>query len=116
MGCHALSAAAADDVRMLHCDYKYLFSPAAEIDAGFWSNGEMQTSVVLTMGMGGSSEKKTATPVALASGEFAHAIISKEVPNGSLELIVYSERQSQGDSRLINHIFNQEFWGTCHWK
>lgn len=106
----------AESARTVHCDYKYLMTPAAQIDAGFWPNGEIQSSVILTMGMGGSSEKKTATPVALASGEFAHAIISKEVSNGSLELIIYSERQPQGDSRLINPVFKQEFWGTCHWQ
>lgn len=104
------------DARLLHCDYTYLFTPAAQVDIGFWSNNEPLSSALLTMGRGGTSEKKTVTPMPLANGEMAHVMISKEVQNGSLEMIVYSERQSQGDSRLINPVFKQEFWGTCHWQ
>jgi len=102
-----------DHARIMHCDYKYIMMPAASIDIGFWSDNEPQTSLMLTMGMGGSSEKKTVTPVPLANDEMAHATISKEVANGSLELIIYAQPQAQGNSRLINHNFSQEFWGTC---
>jgi hypothetical protein len=105
-----------EQARVLHCDYKYMYMPAAQLELGFWSNNEPQTSLALAFGIGGVSQKQTFTPGPLAENEMAHGIISKEAPSGAIELIIYSQPQPQGDSRLINHNFSQEFWGTCHYK
>jgi hypothetical protein len=105
-----------DYAHLLHCDFQYMGMPAARVDLGFWSDNSPQASLQLAFGMGSSSEKKTVTPVPLAAGERAHIIVSKEVPNGSLELILYSQPQAKGETRLINHQFTQEFWGRCHAK
>lgn len=102
-----------DYAHLMHCDYQYFKMPAAAIDVGFWSDNSPQTSLQLAFGMGAQPQKKTITAVALAGGEAAHIIISKEVPNGSLELIVYSQPGTKGNTRLINHQFTQEFWGNC---
>lgn len=108
------SLAAADEVAtQISCDYKFMGNPTSSVALVVYSDGTPGSSVAVTMQ--GSTHKETFTAVPLATGEYVHGWISKEVEDNSIELVIYTTRQSQGWSRITNPRipFAKDIWGDC---
>ncbi len=108
----ALPAFASDEV-LVQCDYAFMGVPTSKVQFSVYK-GELGSSVSVTM-PNGATHKETLTPEKLGADEFMHGWISKENPQNTIEIIVYQEAKSQGQSVLINHNvpIGKEMWGTC---
>lgn len=68
------------------------------------------------MGPGSPLNKYTVTPDVLQAEELVHVWISKEQPDGAIEMITYKEPQKDGtQGKMINHNvpLGQEMSGPC---
>lgn len=95
------------------CAYQFVSFEFATVRARLDQNGTLAPSVDVIRQ--GQSHSESATPAPLAAGEMLHLWISKEVPDNTVEMIVYSQAQPNGRSVLINHSMPiaKEIWGEC---
>ncbi len=108
-----LAFAGTDSGTTVTCAYKTYEFDFAQVSIYFYSDGTASSSAEVTAQ--GRTHKESFTAVDKAAGEMVHGWISKESSENSLEMIVYQERQSLGQSKLINpHIpFGKEMWAEC---
>lgn len=109
----SVSAWADEGELTITCNYKYLGYPASSVTVVAYPDGSLSSSALVDMQ--GRTHKETLTAEALGDGEFVHAWLSKESADNSIELIIYSTAQVEGQSKLINHHvpIGQELWGNC---
>jgi hypothetical protein len=109
-----MASAAHADVN-LSCTYMFYGTPTASVAVSIDDNGVPGSSAMISMGPGTQPHKESLTPEALGDNEYMHAWLSKESAENSVEMIVYKEKQAQGNSVLINHHvpLAQEMWGDC---
>lgn len=97
----------------ISCDYQIVGVPFSQVSLGFLENGQPEDFVTVTVQ--GRSHRESYTPVHPSAGEKLHGWISQESSENSIEMIVFEEKQSNGDSKLVNHRvpFGKEIWGSC---
>lgn len=95
------------------CDYQMYGVAFSRVELGFLESGQAEEFV--TVSVQGKSHRESFQLVEALPGESLHGWISKESSENSIEMIIYEEKQSAGDSKLINHHvpFGKEIWGNC---
>lgn len=111
----AIAAANADQLqgKTTHCDYKYMGVDFTVVDLMIYENGEPASSADVQMY--GRTTKVPVTREVKAEGEDIHVWLDKDRPGNEVEMIVYKDRQPEGDSKLTNHNvpIGQDVWGEC---
>lgn len=97
------------------CNYTIMSAPFASVELGLYDDGTPFPSAQISVGPGTKPHKESVTPEPLGPNELVHAWISKENPRNAVELIIYIEKQVQGQSKMINPNlpFGKEVWGEC---
>lgn len=95
------------------CSFTYMGYPMAQVQLGF-SEAFVPNDFV-TVVQQGRSHLESFTATELAEGELARGWISQEVPDNTVELIIYREPQKHGQAKMVNHQvpFGKEVWATC---
>lgn len=95
------------------CAYSFMGAPFTQVAFGFYDDGTIEASALITP-TGGISHKESLTQVAAAPEEMIHAWISKDTQN-AIELIVYKTEQPNGRSKLVNPSapIGNTMWGSC---
>lgn len=95
------------------CDYAFMGAPMYKLE--FSTDSENKLSDFVTVTLYGNAHQETLTAEPLGAGEKIHAWISKENPQNSIELFVYTEAKAEGDTLMINPNipFGKEMWGAC---
>jgi hypothetical protein len=97
----------------LKCDYVFYQVPFSTVELEVHPDGTLAPAARITMQ--GASHLESFTAEAPAAGEKLHGWISKESEQNKIELVIYAERTSQGDSKITNHQMpmGQDVWGSC---
>lgn len=94
------------------CSYQIYGAPFAEVTLTVIDGVPQDRAKIVFQGR---QNEESVTPVDVAPGEKFHVWLSKENPDNSLELFIFSAPQVKGDSKLVNHhmpVLN-EMWGPC---
>lgn len=99
----------------INCNYSYQNFPTATVQIYVDDTGAPASSAQIAQPPGSPVHKESVTPEARASDEFLHIWLSKENAGNAIEMVVYRDPKTQGNSVLINHNvpFGQEMWGNC---
>lgn len=97
----------------IQCNYSFMGYPTTNVTVTMSQDGHFDRTA--SIDMQGRIHQESLTVETAASDELLHGWISKEMPDRAVEMIIYKNRQQNGDSRLINHNVpaGQEMWGTC---
>lgn len=109
------SASWADEaVTKISCDYAFMTVPFANVEIVMQPDGSLSSSALITPHQG-KPHKESLTEEIKAGNELMHGWISKESTDNSIEMIIYKDKQADGQSKLINpHVpIGQEMWGNC---
>jgi hypothetical protein len=107
------SVAKAQGEQEFVCSYNSYGVPFAEVTLKRLADGGFADSAKISIQ--GQTHHESFTVDRLEPGEVIHGWLSLENPENTLELIVYSESQKQGNSKMINSRapVGKEMWGTC---
>lgn len=102
-----------NDSVQVKCSYKMMGVHFIDVAFSIRDGEKLSTSAEITHQ--GRTHKETLTQVESQPGEMVHGWLSQQSPDNSIELIVYTEPQAEGRSKLINpHIpAGNVMWGDC---
>lgn len=108
----SIPLAARADGYGLSCTYKFYGIEFATV-AIQMQDGALHERATITHQ--GRSHTESATLEAPQAGESLRITLSKESPENDVEMIVYAQRQPEGDSKLVNpHVpAGKIMWGDC---
>jgi hypothetical protein len=95
------------------CDYSFMGFPFTHLEFEIDQDGKPSDFVIATSN--GVSHQETLTPDVKQPDQLLRAWLSKESPDNTIELILYREAKTGGNSVLINHNvpISKEVWGNC---
>lgn len=98
---------------LLKCDYDYYGGPFASIELELGTDGSLPLPGTITQY--GRAHSESVTPGQPAAGERFHYWLSKENPENTIEVIVYSAVKDGKNTKMINSKlpFGNEMTGIC---
>lgn len=95
------------------CSYNMFGAPFASMQLTYDDNGILGPEVVIDMY--GKKTFESATPAPRAAGEIEHFLLSKELSEQPIEVIIFAEAQAKGNSKMINPQapIGKDSWGNC---
>ena len=107
------SVSAQAQFQTMSCDYQFMGAPVVSIELGLDAANFPDSSAKIIRA--GQAHFETVSYEKPAANELVHVWISRDVPQGSVEMIVFKEVQREGRSKLFNpHVpMGNTMWGDC---
>lgn len=98
---------------IVDCSYTIMGAPFASMQLTYDDAGNIGPEAKIIFY--GKNTIESVTPVAKAAGEIEHFLLSKELSEQPVEVIIYAEAQQQGNSKMINPMapIGKTSWGNC---
>ena len=98
---------------IVDCNYNFFGAPFASMQLTYDDAGNIGPEAKIIFY--GKNTVESVTPVAKAAGEIEHFLLSKELSDQPIEVIIYAEATQQGNSQMINPKapIGKTAWGNC---
>lgn len=98
---------------IVDCNYNFFGAPFASMQLTYDDAGNIGPEAKINFY--GKNTIESVTPIAKAAGEIEHFLLSKELSDDPIQVIIYAEATQQGNSQMINPQapIGKTAWGNC---